>query len=122
MYMIVGVTEVAVASYLLIRPVESEGPLQLTLLLAFYLALIGIVQLAVGMYVRFGGRGWLFASGIVDLALGVVVYMAYYAAWPAPRFWPAALCVGASLLCRGLVTAAVGLEAHRESGTTVRPT
>ena len=50
-------------------------------------------------------RGWPLASGVIDLMLGVLIWLE----WPASGLWVIGLFVGISLLFRGFNWIALGL-------------
>jgi uncharacterized membrane protein HdeD (DUF308 family) len=59
------------------------------------------------------GWGWLLASGILSLILGVLIW----AQWPASGLWVIGLLVGIQLLFTGwsLVMLALAARAHRQT-------
>jgi uncharacterized membrane protein HdeD (DUF308 family) len=105
LYLVVGIL-------LLVNPVE--GALALTIVLAVFLIVEGIFKLIMAFRVRdHRGWGWLLASGILSLILGVLIW----AEWPASGVWVIGLLVGIQLLFTGwsLVMLALAARAHRQA-------
>jgi uncharacterized membrane protein HdeD (DUF308 family) len=110
LYLVVGVI-------LLVNPVE--GALALTIVLAAFLVVEGIFKIVMAMRVRdHRGWGWLLASGIVSLILGVLIW----AQWPVSGLWVIGLLVGVQLLFTGwaLVMLALAARAWREASVAAR--
>lgn len=106
LYLVVGVL-------LLVNPLL--GAAALTLLLAAFLVVEGIFKVIMAMRVRdHRGWGWLLASGVLSLILGVLIW----AQWPASGLWIIGLLVGIQLLFTGwsLVMLALAARAHRQAG------
>jgi uncharacterized membrane protein HdeD (DUF308 family) len=68
--------------------------LALTLLLACLLMAGGILRVIGAVGYRFEGRGWTLAVGVIDLILGVLIWME----WPAAALCVLGLYVGISLV------------------------
>jgi uncharacterized membrane protein HdeD (DUF308 family) len=96
----------AVGILLLVNPVE--GALALTIVLAAFLVVEGIFKIVMAMRVRGHARwGWLFASGVVSLVLGVLIW----AQWPSSALWVIGLLVGVHLLFTGWALTMLALAA-----------
>lgn len=99
---------VAVGVLLLVNPLE--GALALTIVLAVFLIVEGIFKIIMAFRVRdHDGWGWLLASGIVSVVLGVLIW----AQWPASGLWVFGLLVGIQLLFTGWALVMVALAAKR---------
>ncbi len=85
------------AGFLLLRS-PAEGALVITLLLAAYFIFSGIFRIAAAFTLRMPNWGWLVFSGLLSLALGIVIW----GGWPATAFWVLGLFVGIHLLFMGL--------------------
>jgi uncharacterized membrane protein HdeD (DUF308 family) len=99
----------AVGILLLVNPVA--GALALTVVLAVFLIVEGILKVILAFQVRdHRGWGWLLASGILSLLLGLLIW----AEWPVSGLWVIGLLVGAQLLFTGwtLVMLALAARAH----------
>ena len=91
-----------------------KGALALTLILAVFLLVEGIFKIITALRVReHRGWGWLLASGIVSVVLGVMIW----AQWPASGLWVIGLLVGIQLLFTGwsLVMLALVARGHRQA-------
>jgi uncharacterized membrane protein HdeD (DUF308 family) len=105
LYLVVGVL-------LLVNPVG--GALALTIVLAVFLVVEGIFKILMALRVRdHRGWGWLLASGILSVILGLMIW----AEWPASGLWVIGLLVGIQLLFTGwsLVMLALAARAHRQA-------
>jgi uncharacterized membrane protein HdeD (DUF308 family) len=87
----------AIGAYMLMNPVL--GLEALTLALATYLVLEGIVEFILAFTLRpLPGSGWLLADGIVTLLLAVLIGRG----WPATSAWVVGTLVGLSMFFNGL--------------------
>lgn len=103
LHLLAGVLGVVVGLMFLRAPVDAV--LALTLLLACLLMVGGVFQVAAALHYRFAAWGWPLAGGIIDLVLGVLIWLE----WPASGLWVIGLFVGISLLFRGLNWIGLGL-------------
>src|SRR5579883_1734276 len=94
-YIIEAILAVA-AGFLLLRS-PAEGALVITLLLASYFIVSGILRVAAAVTVRMPNWGWLVISGLLSLVLGIIIW----GGWPATAFWILGLFVGIHLLFMG---------------------
>ncbi len=83
---------------LLIVTHPASGALLLTMLLAAYLAIIGLFRVITALYLRHRSWGWTVLDGLVTLVLGLLLW----AMWPLAGLWFLGLAVGISLLLRGV--------------------
>ncbi len=107
-----AVLYLGVGLLLLVDPLK--GALALTLILAVFLLVEGIFKIITALRVRdHRGWGWLLASGIVSVILGVLIW----AQWPASGLWVIGLLVGIQLLFTGwsLVMLALAARSHRQA-------
>src|SRR5204862_359192 len=79
--------------------------LALTLLLACLLLVGGLFRVVAALTYRFSSWGWPLLSGIIDVILGVMIWMQ----WPASALWVMGLFLGISLVFRGADWIGVGL-------------
>jgi uncharacterized membrane protein HdeD (DUF308 family) len=93
-----------VVGVLFLRAPVSAG-LALTLLLACLLIVGGLFKIIAALSHRFGAWGWPLLSGVIDLVLGVMIWME----WPASALWVIGLFVGISLVFRGVNWIGVGI-------------
>jgi uncharacterized membrane protein HdeD (DUF308 family) len=113
LHLLSGVLSIVIGLLFLRAPVDAV--LALTLLLACLLMVGGIFKIVAALSYRFAMWGWPLASGIIDLMLGVLIWLE----WPASGLWVIGLFVGISLLFRGFNWIALGLalRALPPSGT-----
>jgi uncharacterized membrane protein HdeD (DUF308 family) len=107
-----AVLYLGVGLLLLVDPLK--GAVALTLILAVFLLVEGIFKIITALRVRdHRGWGWLLASGIVSVVLGVMIW----AQWPASGLWVIGLLVGIQLLFTGwsLVMLALVARGHRQA-------
>jgi uncharacterized membrane protein HdeD (DUF308 family) len=104
-----GILYLVVGILLVFYPVA--GAQALTLFLAAFLTIEGLVRIAMAMRVRPGhGWGWLLFGGIVTVILGVLIWTQ----WPGSGLWVIGLLVGINLLFTGwsLTMMAIAIRAH----------
>jgi uncharacterized membrane protein HdeD (DUF308 family) len=107
-----AVLYLGVGIVLLVAPLE--GALALTFVLAVFLLVEGIFKIITAFRVRdHPGWGWLLASGIVSVILGVLIW----AQWPASGLWVIGLLVAIQLLFTGwsLVMLALLARSHHQT-------
>jgi uncharacterized membrane protein HdeD (DUF308 family) len=89
------------ALYLLAGLFMLENPLWaatvLTLLLAAYLFVAGVLRILFALSMPFVGRGWVLFNGVVDLVLAILIWRG----WPESSLWVIGLFVGIDLLFHG---------------------
>ncbi|MEG9438717.1 DUF308 domain-containing protein [Edaphobacter sp. HDX4] len=102
---LIGVVYVIAALYMLVLPVA--GLVTLTLVLAFYVAVSGIFELAVFARLRrLRGTVWFLVDGLVSLLLGGLIFFH----WPWSSLWFVGTLVGISLLLSGIARITVPLS------------
>ena len=88
-------------------PIFASGVL--TIILAAYLAIDGVVEIAAGLQVRpFPGWGWLVIGGGFSLLLGVMIWQQY----PLSGAWAVGILVGIKILFNGWTMIALGMAAR----------
>ena len=95
---------------LIVSPIR--GAISLTFLLIAFFFVEGIVSIMFALDHRRelpGGWGWMLASGIVDLTLGVLIT----AGLPGSAVWALGLLVGVNLTFGGVALIAMALQAQR---------
>lgn len=95
LHVLSGVLSIVVGVLFLRAPVDAV--LAMTLLLACLLMVGGIFRIVAALSYRFAGWGWPLAGGIVDVILGMMIWMG----WPETSVWVIGMFVGISLLFRG---------------------
>jgi uncharacterized membrane protein HdeD (DUF308 family) len=105
---LIGIVYVGAALYMLIFPVA--GVFALTLVLACYIVLAGIFELAVFSRIRrLLGATWFLVNGVISLVLaGLILFE-----WPSSSLWAIGSLVGISLLLSGVARITLPLR-HKE--------
>ena len=94
---LLGILYLVTAVYLLDHP--ARGLRTLTLALAFYLVIEGVLEIILFFQHRkSGGAGWYLVDGIVTLILGLLVWKT----WPSSAEWVIGTLVGISLMFSGI--------------------
>ncbi len=94
---LIALLYVVVAFYLILHP--ARGLLTLTLLLASYFVLEGIVELVLYFRLRNQhGVSWFLINGLITLFLGVLIW----SRWPFSSVWALGTIVGISLIMSGI--------------------
>jgi uncharacterized membrane protein HdeD (DUF308 family) len=85
------------------------GAATITLLLGSFFVVAGSFRTIGAIMVRFGSWGWSVASGVITLALGILIL----AQWPIASLWFIGTLLGVDLLFSGAAWVAMGLGARR---------
>jgi uncharacterized membrane protein HdeD (DUF308 family) len=110
--LISAVLAIAVGALLLARPVA--GVLSLTYLLIAFFFIEGVSSIMYAIEHRrelTGGWGWMLASGVVTLALGVIILLGL----PGTAGWALGLLVGIDMVFGGCALMAVALAARKQA-------
>lgn len=110
LHLLSGVLSIVVGVLFLRAPVGALAAL--TLLLACFLMTGGIFKIAAALSHRFAAWGWAFASGVIDVILGFMIWQE----WPASALWVIGLFVGINLVFRGINWVALGLALRAHPG------
>ena len=95
LYLLDGIVRATVGVLLLLYP--NSGAQAITLVLCFYFIAGGLFKTLASSLLRFPSWGWSVASGLVSVALGVMLAMQ----WPASSTWFIGFAVGIDLLLYG---------------------
>jgi uncharacterized membrane protein HdeD (DUF308 family) len=93
--LLAGVLYVALGVLIFDRPVAAAATL--TLVVAAFLIVGGIVRIATALSLRFDGWGWSLASGVIASLLGLMIWRQ----WPEASLWVIGLFVGIEVLFTG---------------------
>lgn len=104
-----GVLEIIVGVLMLSYPVQAA--LALTMLVTALLITSGVMRLMVAGSYPAPFRTWMLLAGVVNLALGFMVF----GGWPATGLWFIGLCIGVSLLTNGIAIGLVAWQLHRHA-------
>jgi uncharacterized membrane protein HdeD (DUF308 family) len=98
----------AIGVYILARP--GVGLASLTVVLAIYLIARGLLELYLAVRLRpITGSGWLMVSGLLAIALAIMIYMA----WPSAALWVVGTLVGISLIFSGITRLAMSMAVRQ---------
>jgi uncharacterized membrane protein HdeD (DUF308 family) len=95
LYLLDGILRATVGTLLVLYP--GSGALTLTLVLSFYFIVGGLFKTIGSIVLQFPSWGWSVASGLVSVALGVMLAMQ----WPATGTWFIGFAVGLDLILYG---------------------
>ena len=95
LYLLDGIIRGTAGTLLVVYPVS--GALTLTLVLSFYFIASGLFKTIGSMLLQFPSWGWSVASGLVSVALGVMLAMQ----WPVTGLWFIGFAVGLDLMLYG---------------------
>jgi uncharacterized membrane protein HdeD (DUF308 family) len=102
--LLVGALDIVVGFMLMEHP--GLGALMLTLFLAVLFVFTGIFRFVASLWLQFPQYGWVAFSGIVSIALGVLLWMQ----WPVSAFWFIGLAVGINLVFAGIAWSSLALK------------
>ena len=95
LYLLDGIIRATVGTLIIMHP--GSGAQVLTLLLSFYFIVAGVFRTIGSMILQFPSWGWSVASGLLSVALGVMLAMQ----WPTSGQWFIGLAVGLDLVLYG---------------------
>jgi uncharacterized membrane protein HdeD (DUF308 family) len=105
---LLGIVYGAIGLYLLVNP--GAGLTSLTLAIAIYLLIEGVVEFILAFQLRpMPGSGWLLFDGIVTLVLAVLIWRT----WPSNTPWVIGTLVGISMLFSGITRFMLTMSARR---------
>ncbi|MFZ3199723.1 MAG: HdeD family acid-resistance protein [Candidatus Acidiferrales bacterium] len=105
---LLGILYGFIGVYLLMHPIG--GLAALTLALAIYLTIEGVLELILSFQLRpLPGSGWLIFDGIITLILAALIWRT----WPSSTEWAIGTLVGVSMLFSGISRLMLSMAAHR---------
>ena len=105
---LLGIVYGAIGFYLLASPVA--GLASLTLAIAFYLLMEGVLEFVLSFQLRPApGSGWLLVDGIITLALAVMIW----STWPSSALWVVGTLIGISMFFSGITRLMLSLSVRR---------
>lgn len=111
----------AAAIYLVVGLFMLEDPIQaatvITLIIAAYFIVGGVLRIIFSFAVRFHGWIWVVVNGLVNLVLGMMIWNR----WPESSLWVIGLFIGIDLLFHGWSSVILALTL-RASKDTAPPT
>jgi len=106
--LLLGILYILVGIYALLHPVA--GLASLTLFLAIYLFVEGVLELVLSFRLRpMPGSNWLLFDGIITLILAILIWRS----WPSSTEWVIGTLVGISMLFSGASRLSLSLAARR---------
>jgi uncharacterized membrane protein HdeD (DUF308 family) len=108
LHLLEALLAIVIGALLLRSPVP--GAIVLTMLVATYFVISGVFRVIGSLALRVPNWGWLLLSGIVNLALGIIVW----AGWPGTGLWVLGMFIGVNWIFRGWAQAmlALALRSH----------
>jgi uncharacterized membrane protein HdeD (DUF308 family) len=110
---LVGIVYLFAGGYLILHPMA--GLLSLTLLLAIYLCIEGIIEIVLAFKITRSGRLWLILEGAITIVLAVMIWRT----WPFSTIWAIGTLVGISMLFSGFSRLMFSLACRRALADTV---
>jgi len=105
---LLGIVYGAIGFYLLANP--AAGLASLTLAIAFYLLIEGMLEFVLSFQLRPApGSGWLLVDGIVTLLLAVMIW----STWPSSAAWVVGTLIGISMLFSGITRLMLSFAVRR---------
>ncbi len=106
--LLLGILYVITGAYLLVRP--GRGLLALTLVLAVFLLVDGILDFVLALRISRGrGRGWLLFDGIIGVLLAIFIWRH----WPLSAEWVIGTILGIRMIVNGVTRIVVSSAARR---------
>ena len=106
--LLLGILYIFVGLYALLHP--TAGLASLTLFLAAYLLVEGVLELILSFRLRpMPGSSWLLLDGIITLILAILIWRS----WPSSTEWVIGTLVGISMIFSGAARLSLSLAARR---------
>lgn len=113
LHLLMGVLYLLVGAMFMNEPKESA--LRLTLIIALFLMVGGLLRVVFALAESFPGRAWVMLNGVISFALGIMIYNGL----PDSAYWVIGLFIAIELLFNGWAWIALGLAA-RGMGKTAK--
>ena len=105
---LLGIVYGAIGFYLLASP--AGGLASLTLAIAMYLLLEGVLEFVLSLRLRPApGTGWLLVDGIITVLLAIMIW----STWPSSALWVVGTLVGISMFFSGITRLMLSLAVRR---------
>jgi uncharacterized membrane protein HdeD (DUF308 family) len=115
LHLLSGVLSIVVGLLFLKSPAGALAAL--TLLMAGFFLVGGIFKVAASASYRFAAWGWPLFSGLIDVALGVMIL----AEWPESALWVLGMFLGINLIFRGVNWIGLGMALRSLASPTAAP-
>jgi uncharacterized membrane protein HdeD (DUF308 family) len=104
LHLLLGILGVVIGVFIATHPVGAT--VGLTLLLAVFLFVSGLMQTLASLFLHFPGWGYSLASGLLGVVIGVLIL----SGWPDDSRWFIGTCVGIELFVRGAAWAGLAIN------------
>ena len=105
---LIGLLYGGIGFYIIASPVA--GLASLTLVIAFYLFIEGVLEFVLWSRLRgLPGSGWLMVDGVITLVLAVMIW----STWPSSAVWVVGTLIGISMLFSGITRLMLSVAARR---------
>jgi uncharacterized membrane protein HdeD (DUF308 family) len=112
---LLGIVYAFIGGYILLHPIA--GLASLTLAIAFYLLIEGVLEVVLSLQLRpMPGAGWLLLDGVITLILAVMIWRT----WPSSSAWVIGTLVGVSMLFSGVSRLVLSLAVRHDLGSMNR--
>ncbi len=105
--LLIGILSIIIGFLVAANP--GAGALALTLLLAAFFVIGGLFRILHAASEHLPGRGWVMFSGIVNIFLGIFIWMH----WPTSAFWVIGMFIGIDLMFTGWWFVTLGVMSRR---------
>lgn len=95
LHLLLGILYTIVGFTVIDQPLEAA--VQLTLIIAIFLMVAGVIRIVFALSERFTGWGWVLLNGAVTLMTGLFIYKQ----WPLSGLWVIGIFVGIDLILNG---------------------
>lgn len=95
LHLLVGVLYFVVGLMIIEQP--AERAIQITLIIAIFLIISGVIRVVTALVEQFSGWGWVLLNGGVTLLLGLLIMKQ----WPLSGLWAIGMFVGIDLIFNG---------------------
>ena len=106
-HLLMGVLYSLVGFMIIDQP--TNAAVQITLIIAVFLIVGGVIRIIFSLVERFAGWGWVLLNGAVTLLAGLLIYKG----WPLSGLWVIGLFVGIDLILNGWTWIALSLAVRK---------
>lgn len=108
-HLLLGVLYAVVGFMIIDQPLSAA--VQITLIIAVFLIVGGIIRIVFALVERFPGWGWVLLNGAVTFLAGLLIYKN----WPLSGLWVIGLFVGIDLILNGWTWIALSLAVRKQN-------
>lgn len=108
-HLLLGVLYSLVGLMIIDQP--ESAAIQITLIIAIFLIVGGVIRIVFALVERFPGWGWVLLNGAVTLLAGLLIYKN----WPLSGLWVIGLFVGIDLILNGWTWIALSLAVRKKA-------